>query len=310
VSVPVRQLAPREFVTCSDAMERQWGAEESLAYTRWLATSHYENFHVVSFLLPKHLHQDFYNVYAFCRWADDLGDEIGDQRRSLELLSWWREELDRMFAGRGASHPVFVALRQTVEARRLPVGPFRDLIAAFVMDQVVDRYRDWEEVFYYCRYSANPVGRMVLGLCGYQDEQMYRLSDFTCTALQLANFWQDVAVDWEKGRVYLPLSLLERHGSGVEDIALRRFTPGFAAAMKEAVEVARELFEKGLPLARMVDRRLSVDIDLFSRGGMKILDMIERQGYNVLERRPTIGKASRAGLLLASVARAAVRRQP
>ncbi len=288
-------------------MQRVWSAEESLAYTRWLATSHYENFQVVTFLLPKELHQDFYNLYAFCRWADDLGDEIGDARQSLELLNWWREELDRCFSSGAARHPVYVALAQTIERRSLKVGPFRDLIAAFVMDQVVDRYRDWEEVFYYCRYSANPVGRLVLNLCGYDDAELYRLSDCTCTALQLANFWQDVTVDWEKGRVYLPLELLRRHGVSVEDIAARRFTPAFAAAMKEAVGVARHWFLKGLPLAERLDRRLSLDIDLFSRGGMKILDKIELQGYNVLDKRPAISKTQRAILLLGALARAAVR---
>ncbi len=300
-------LFPKEFLGSPDAVHRAWSVEESLAYARWLATAHYENFHVVTFLLPKELHQDFYNLYAFCRWADDLGDEIGDTRRSLELLNWWREELDRLFASGSARHPVYIALAQTVERRRLKVGPFRDLIAAFVMDQVVDRYRDWEEVFYYCRYSANPVGRLVLNLCGYDDAELYRLSDCTCTALQLANFWQDVTVDWEKGRVYLPLSLLARHGVSVEDIAARRFSPAFAGAMKEAVEVARDLFQKGLPLAKRLNRRLSLDIELFSRGGMKILDKIESQGYNVLEKRPAISKPERVLLLLEALARAAMR---
>jgi len=296
-------LPPKQFLGSPAVMSHRWSVEESLAYTRWLATHHYENFHVVSFLLPREFHQDFYNVYAYCRWADDLGDEIGDRRRSLELLNWWREELNRLYASGNASHPVFIALATTIQRRELPIEPFRDLVAAFVMDQAVDRYRDWEEVFYYCRYSANPVGRLILHLWGYKDPERQRLSDATCTALQLANFWQDVTVDWEKGRVYLPLDLLARHGASVRDIEARRFTPALGEAMKEAVAVAREWFERGLPLIGMVDRRLSVDLELFSRGGMKILEKIERQGYDVLTKRPTIGKWERGGMVLSLLAR-------
>jgi squalene synthase HpnC len=298
-------LPPSAFVASSEAMKRVWTLEESLAYTRWLATHHYENFHVVSFLLPKHLHQDFYNVYAFCRWADDLGDEIGDTAESLRLLAWWRDELESMYSGR-AQHPVYVALQGTAQRHSLPIEPFADLIRAFIQDQTVTRYRTWEEVFEYCKYSANPVGRLVLYLCGYSDAERQQLSDATCTALQLANFWQDVTVDWQKDRVYLPLDVLEKHGCTVDDIAARRFTPAFAAAMKESVDVARELFLKGLPLVRTVNRRLSIDLDLFSRGGMRVLDKIEQQGYDVLKQRPSISKVERIGLLLGTLARVAL----
>jgi squalene synthase HpnC len=175
---------PTAFLADSAAMGRAWGLDESLAYTRWLATHHYENFHVVSFLLPKRLHQDFYNVYSFCRWADDLGDEIGDTRESLRLLAWWREELHRMAAGE-TRHPVFTALRGTAAQYRLPLQLFDDLITAFEQDQTTTRYRDFEHLFDYCRYSANPVGRLVLGLCGYQDPARQALSDATCTARKL-----------------------------------------------------------------------------------------------------------------------------
>src|SRR5580700_6816181 len=194
-------LDPKDFVAQPEALARSWTLAEALEYTRWLATHHYENFHVVSFLLPKHLHQDFYNVYAFCRWADDLGDEIGDTQESMRLLAWWRTELNAMVAGR-TSHPVFVALRDTAARHQLPVETFDDLIKAFEQDQTVTRYRNFEELFQYCRYSANPVGRLVLGLCGYRDAARQALSDATCTALQLANFWQDITVDLEKDRVY------------------------------------------------------------------------------------------------------------
>jgi squalene synthase HpnC len=288
-------------------MERVWVREEALAYTHWLATHHYENFQVVSFLLPKRLHQDFYNVYAFCRWADDLGDEIGDTQESLRLLSWWRGELQAMYDGR-ATHPVFVALQATVADHHLPIEPFDHLIQAFEQDQTVTRYRNFEELFAYCRYSANPVGRLVLGLCGYQDAERQALSDATCIALQLANFWQDVIVDLQKDRVYLPLDVMERQGYPIDDLFARRFDDRFRRAMKEAVSVARELFLKGLPLAGQVDRRLAIDLELFSRGGLKILEKIERQDYDVLRARPVISKTERVGLLLGAITRRAFSR--
>ena len=300
-------LAPIAFLASPEQSKRQWPVGDSFRYTRWLATRHYENFHVVSFLLPRRLHQDFYNVYAFCRWADDLGDEIGDTSESLRLLAWWRAELQAMYAGR-ASHPVFVALRQTVERHELPAGPFDHLIRAFEQDQTVSRYPNFEQLLEYCRYSANPVGRLVLGLCGYHDAARQELSDATCTALQLANFWQDVIVDFEKGRVYLPLDVLERHGYGPEEIAERRFDERFRAVMQEVVEAARSLFRKGMPLADQVDRRLAIDLELFSRGGLKILEKIERQNYNVLAARPSISKVERVGLLLGALTRRAFSR--
>ena len=294
-------------------MGRAWTPEESLAYTRWLATHHYENFQVVSLLLPKRLHQDFYNVYSFCRWADDLGDELGDTQESLTQLAWWRDELHAMYAGAAenkkvARHPVYVALQDTAARHHLPIEPFDDLITAFVQDQTVTRYRNFDELFRYCKYSANPVGRLVLGLCGYNDAARYALSDATCTALQLANFWQDVAVDLKKDRVYMPLDVLERHGYSVEELFAHKFDPRFAGAMKEAVDVARELFLQGLPLADQVDRRLAIDLDLFSRGGLKVLEKIEKQGYDVLRARPAISKTERVGMLLAAVTRRAFSR--
>ncbi len=307
-------LAPTQFLAAPEAIERSWTLAESLNYTRWLATHHYENFHVVSFLLPKRLHQDFYNVYSFCRWADDLGDEIGDPQVSLRLLAWWRGQLQAMYGGRAGdagpvvSHPVFVALQGTVGRFDLPQILFDDLITAFEQDQTVTRYRNFEELFEYCRYSANPVGRLVLALCGYRDAERQALSDATCTALQLANHWQDVTVDLLKDRVYLPLDLLERHGYPIEALLARRFDARFGAAMREAVAVARELFLKGLPLAGMVDRRLAIDLDLFSRGGLKVLEKIQRQDYNVLGARPAISKIERVGLLLGALTRRALAR--
>lgn len=299
-------LLPSDFVRSPAELERVYSRPEALAYTRWLATSHYENFHVVSFLLPRHLHQDFYNVYSFCRWADDLGDEIGDRGESLRLLGWWRRELELMSQGQ-AAHPVFVALAETVERHSLPLEPFTGLIHAFEQDQTVGTYATYTDLYDYCRYSANPVGRLVLMLCGYRDEHRFALSDATCTALQLANFWQDVTVDLQKDRIYIPLEVLRRHGSSVEDLRALRFTPQFREAMKELCQVARGLFQEGLPLVGMVNRRLALDLDLFSRGGLRVLDKIASLDYNVLSRRPAVSKTERAMLLLAGLGRAAFR---
>jgi squalene synthase HpnC len=295
--VPVSLLQPREYVEQLGTASTSVSEQDALAYTRWLATHHYENFQVVSFLLPRHLHQEFYNVYAFCRWADDLGDEIGDPRESLRLLAWWRSELEAMYAGE-AAHPVFVALRGTVERFGIPCDPFDRLIRAFEQDQTVSRYSNFDAVLAYCVNSANPVGHLVLYLCGYRDAGRQQLSDYTCSALQLANFWQDVTVDLLKDRIYLPLDLLARHGYTENDLAAHRFDPRFAALMKEAVDVAEDLFHRGLPLIASVDRRLALDLELFSRGGLAILRKIRDQGYNVLKRRPSISKVERVAILL------------
>ncbi|HEX4274010.1 MAG TPA: squalene synthase HpnC [Bryobacteraceae bacterium] len=279
---------------------------EAEQYTRRLATTHYENFHVVSFLLPKHLHQDFYNVYAYCRHSDDLADEIPDRDESLRQLNDWLVQLDRMYAGE-AEHPIFIALKGTVARFGIPRQPFADLIRAFIQDRNISRYKDWDGVLDYCIYSANPVGRLVLYLCGYSDTGRQRLSDATCTALQLANFWQDVRVDQLKDRVYLPLDLLAEHNYTVDELFAHKFDDRFRAVMREAVDQARRLFMTGLPLAGMVNRRLAVDLELFSRGGLCVLDKIEQQNYDVLSRRPKISKVERAGLLVSTLARFALR---
>jgi squalene synthase HpnC len=300
--LPVAHLQPKEYVQTvgAETDTAAHSAAESLAYTRWLATHHYENFQLVSFLLPKALHQDFYNVYAFCRWADDLGDEISDPKESLRLLAWWRSELHAMYRGE-VQHPVFIALRGTVERHEIPIEPFDRLIQAFEHDQTVTRYQTFDDVFAYCVNSANPVGHLVLYLCGYRDAERQRLSDFTCTALQLANFWQDVSVDLQKDRVYLPLDLLRKHGYTLDDLFGLRCNRAFEAVMAEAVDVTEELFRQGLPLVRSVDRRLSLDLDLFSRGGLKILQKIRLQEYDVLVRRPHISKSERVSILVRSL---------
>ncbi len=289
-------LRPNELKIAANAPSSGCTPEAAQSYTRWLATHHYENFNVVSWLLPKELHQHFYNLYAYCRWADDLGDEVPDTQRALELLAWWEQELEGCYEGR-PSHPVFIALRETIVAKEIPKQPFADLLKAFRRDQTVKRYPTWDAVLNYCVYSANPVGRLVLYLCGYRDEPRQRLSDATCTALQLANFWQDVARDLEKGRIYIPLDAAAAHGLAEADIVERRFDARYISLMKDLISRTCALFAEGLPLAKMVDARLSVDLEMFSRGGIAVLDAIEASGYNTLHHRPSIGKAKQARLL-------------
>jgi len=272
-------------------------AAEAERYTRRLATHHYENFNVVSWLLPRRLHQHFYNLYAYCRWADDLGDEIPDPGKALAALDDWDLELRDCYAGK-SSHPIFIALRETISALDIPIEPFSDLLIAFRHDQIVKRYETWDDVFHYCQYSANPVGRLVLYLCGYRDAERQRLSDATCTALQLANFWQDVSRDLEKGRIYIPLEALAAHGLAEGDIVERRFDARYVSLMKELIARTRQLFAEGMPLAASVDSALRVDIEMFSRGGLAVLDAIEAIGYNTLDRRPSISKLKQASLLL------------
>jgi squalene synthase HpnC/squalene synthase HpnD len=272
--------------------------EQAQKYARWLATHHYENFNVVSWLLPRHLHQHFYNVYAYCRWADDLGDEVPDCARALELLDAWEDELRLCyFNGKSPSHPVLIALRETIRAKNIPIDPFSNLLRAFRQDQRVQRYATWDEVLDYCVYSANPVGRLVLYVCGYRDDERQRLSDFTCTALQLANFWQDVSRDLEKGRIYIPLDALAVHGLSETDIVERRFAERYAGLMKDLIARTRALFLAGKPLAQRVYGTLRIDIEMFSRGGLAVLDAIEASGYNTLQHRPAITKWKQFRLL-------------
>jgi squalene synthase HpnC/squalene synthase HpnD len=271
-------------------------------YTRWLATHHYENFNVVSHLLPRRLHQDFYNVYAYCRWSDDLGDEVANPTRALELLNAWEGELRTIYErGSRPSHPVLIALRETIREKNIPIQPFSDLLRAFRQDQTVHRYADWDSVLDYCVYSANPVGRLVLYLCGYRDDARQKLSDYTCTALQLANFWQDVSRDLEKGRIYIPIDALAENGLTEADVVARKFDARYVALMRSLIARTRALFHSGLPLAQTVEPFLRVDLEMFSRGGLAVLDAIESSGYNTLEHRPALTKWAQMRLLAGAV---------
>ena len=276
---------------------------EAERYTRWLATHHYENFNVVSWLLPRELHQHFYNVYAYCRWSDDLSDEVADSTRALQLLDAWEDELRLLYTqGCTPPHPVLIALRETIRAKNIPIQPLSDLLRAFRRDQTVKRYATWDEVFDYCVYSANPVGRLVLYLCDYRDAARQEMSDATCTALQLANFWQDVSRDLEKGRIYIPLVELAAHGLSESEIVNRQFDARYVELMKALIARTRELFDAGRPLSKAVKPFLRIDLEMFTRGGLAILDAIESSGYNTLERRPSVSKFTQAKLLTQTLA--------
>jgi squalene synthase HpnC len=275
--------------------------KEAQGYCEKLAKSHYENFSVATWFLPAKLKQHFYNVYAYCRISDDLGDEVGNAQQSLELLDQWEAELNACYAG-SPRHPVFVALAETITQFGIPRHEFSNLLIAFRRDQTITRFETFGDVLEYCKYSANPVGHLVLYLGGYSDAERQKLSDYTCTALQLANFWQDVTVDYAKGRIYLPLEDLRRFGVSEQEIAQRRTTRQFIDLMKFEVQRAREWFDRGLPLIKAVNKELAIDLELFSRGGQEILNAIEAQGFDVLRQRPVISKPRKLWL----VARAAV----
>ena len=269
--------------------------EEARVWCRHLAETHYENFHVATWFLPEKLRPHFHSIYAYCRVSDDLGDEVGSKDSALALLDFWGHELDACYAGR-TRHPVFVALAETIRACGIPKEPFADLLTAFRQDQIVTRYANMDEVLGYCRYSANPVGRLVLYACGEASEEKFKLSDATCSALQLANFWQDVRVDWGKDRVYLPQDDMQRFGVSDATIAAGVATDEFCALLRHEVGYARSLFAQGLPLIGMVSRDLAIDLDLFSRGGLEILSAVERCNYDVLSARPAISKGSKLAL--------------
>jgi squalene synthase HpnC len=274
--------------------------DEARAWCKHLAESHYENFNVASWFLPKELRPHFHAIYAYCRVSDDLGDEVGSPAQGRALLDFWGHELDACYEGR-TRHPVFVALAETIKECSIPKAPFADLLVAFRQDQAVTRYETIEDVLGYCHYSANPVGRLVLAVCGEQTEENFRLSDATCSALQLANFWQDVRQDYARGRIYIPKKDMKFFGVPEEYLAEGIVTPEFRGLMRCEVDYARSLFEQGLPLIGAVNRGLAIDLDLFSRGGLEILRAIEQRDYDVLSSRPAISKSRKMTLMLRAV---------
>lgn len=300
-------------------------------YTQAMTRANHENFSVASRFLPRELRDDFHAVYAFCRWADDLGDERAegdDPSRGIELLEWWSDELERCYRGE-PRHPVFVALHETIQKHDLPQQPFADLISAFTQDQYQKRYETWDQVLDYCTRSANPVGRLVLRLYGTHDDEADQLADATCTALQLANFWQDVRRDiLERDRVYIPADLATVHGLELEamvrltrlDEAVRcaacgtaalansglgkasgglgELMPAYRATLHALVQKTWPLFEEGRQLWPVVGPRVRSDLKLYTLGGETVLRKIERLRYDTWTQRPVIGNLTKAKLML------------
>ena len=290
--------APVEYRT----PEERPSLEEAKEWCHRLATSHYENFHVATFFLPKRVRPHFESVYAFCRVSDDLGDEVGDTATAMRLLKTWGEMLDQCYdKPEWSRHPVFVALRETVVACDLPRELFHDLLRAFMQDQVKTEYDTWDEAVEYSRYSANPVGRLVLMVCGYRDEERAALSDKICTGLQLANFWQDVVRDSEIPRRYLPAEYMDSYGVADGQIEGRVFTPEFGAMMKALVVRTRAMLVEGGAISGTVDKELAVTLDLFRKGGEAILDGIVAQDYDVLRGRPVVTRRKKAMLLMGAL---------
>ncbi|HBL45203.1 squalene synthase HpnC [Gimesia sp.] len=285
---------------CFQGTDAPVSLAEAQAYCRKIALGHYENFPVVSWALPRELRPHFYHIYAFCRWADDLGDEIEDADQSLNLLAWWRSQLVKCYqsiqnaaedaqpSSTSCLHPVFIALAPTIVKYDLPQSAFDDLIQAFEQDQRISEYQTFAELLSYCQRSANPVGRLVLHLCESVTEETLAWSDSICTGLQLANFWQDVARDFAIGRIYLPREDCEQFGYTREQIERNEFNESFQKLMAFEVQRARQYLLEGVPLIAQLPGRLQVDIDLFIRGGLKILDHIERQQFNVWKQRPQV----------------------
>jgi len=294
--------APEEYRTPEDRPT----LEEAKAWCQRLTGSHYENFHVATFFLPKAVKPHFESIYAYCRVSDDLGDEVASPEIALRLLDAWKGMLDECYDQPERSrHPVFVALRETIVACDLPRELFSDLLLAFKADQVKTNYNTWEELLEYSRYSANPVGRLVLLVCGYREESLALLSDKVCTALQLANFWQDTVEDAERGRRYIPAEAMERFNVDEGQIEGRVFTPAFAAMMEMLVTRTRTMLIEGGEISKHVDKELAVTLDLFRKGGEAILNGIAAQKYDLLRGRPVVTKVTKlrllAGALLSKV---------
>lgn len=302
----------RQAITAPIVESDSWTVEESFRYCERIARSHYENFPVGSVLVPRHLRKHFYSIYAFARTADDFADEgydgtgPGEQAR-LDLLAEWREMLRDSLAGR-AAHPIFIALRETQKQFDLPAALFEDLISAFTQDVTVRRYQTFDELLDYCRRSANPVGRLILYLFGHSSEQMLRWSDAICTALQLANHWQDVAIDLQKDRIYLPAEDLRAFNVSEAEIKRGEVGNGFRQLMAHEVARAKEMLMSGKPLCVSVRGRLGLELRAVWLGGWRILESIEASGYDVFKRRSVISATDKLRIMFSAITREGFKR--
>ena len=266
-----------------------WTVTEAYTFCRTLTLSHYENFPVGSLLVPRSLRRHVHAIYAFARIADDFADEPCYEGQRLERLEDWDAQLQEAYQGR-AYHPVFLALAQTVNELDLPLALFRDLLTAFKMDVTVKRYETFDDVLGYCRYSANPVGRLILCLFDHRDPQLFAYSDCICTALQLANFWQDVAIDLKKNRIYIPRADQAECGYSELELFHHVYDARFQRLMHRQVQRTWALFEEGFPLVEHVPFPLSAELRFTWLGGVTILARTRQSVYRVFDRRPQLTK--------------------
>lgn len=280
--------------------------EDAYEVCRDISIGHYENFTVVSRLMPAEKRKYIYALYAYSRYTDDLGDEL--EEGNLEALDTWEKDLMRVFQGEEPKNAILMALQDTVRSHSLTAEPFRKLIEANRMDQLNKSYGTYEDLLEYCDHSANPVGRVFLGIFGYNDERRNNLSDKTCTGLQLTNFWQDVNRDERMGRVYLPEEDMKRFGYSRKMLEDRIYNEEFVELMKLEVSRARNLLEEGLELVPLLDSRIKMDVRLFNQGGLSILDKIEEEEYDVLHKRPTLSRGEKVWLFFSNLLKRPVRR--
>jgi len=310
MSTPKRKTtpSPAEAIDGADIESRDWSVREAYGYCERLARTHYENFPVGSILVRKDLRKHFYSIYAFARIADDFADEGYSERYAeAERLAWldeWRSKLHAAYEGR-AAHPVFLALAHTAGLHALPITLFDDLLSAFRQDVTVRRYNSYHELLDYCRRSANPVGRLILLLFGYRVPEMHAWSDDICTALQLANHWQDVRIDLDKNRVYLPVEDMLRFGITAETLEQNCASERFRELMALEVERARGLFRQGKPLCTVTRGRLGLELRVIWLGGMKILARIEKARYDVFNNRPRVTSGDKLQILIRALRRGA-----
>jgi len=277
-----------------------WTADNGYRWCERMAATHYENFPVASRFLPAHLRPHVAAIYGFARTADDFADEPRYQGRRREALDRWEQLLEGCYH-REVQHPVFMALRDTVRRHNIPIGPLKALLTAFRMDLTKHRYGTFQELRQYCVHSANPVGQLVLYIHGHRQPELHRFSDEICTALQIANFLQDLSVDIPRGRCYVPEEDLVHFGVTREDLLAQRHTPDFKELMRFSLERTRSLFHRGRPLIRQVSPGLSMELEATWRGGMAILQRIQDMDFEVLDRRPVLERIDVAGIAVRSL---------
>ncbi len=276
----------------------------SFKYCEEIARSHYENFPVASFFIPKEKRKYIFSIYAFARAADDFADEPGIRSKEdrLNLLDEWNQKLTDCYNGK-TYDPIFIALNKTINDNKIPIEPLENLLKAFKQDVVKSRYENFGEVLDYCSNSANPIGRLMLMIFGEQDENMFRLSDNICTALQLTNFWQDVSIDLEKDRIYIPLEDMKHFGYSEEELKKRIQTANFKKLLKYKIEETQKLFDKGKELIALTKKqdklkKLSKQLILTWYGGTEILNKIIKNDYDVFNKSPKLKYFDKLKLVL------------